>query len=166
MGPGGRGGGVLGQFRCSEHQCVPTGRSLGGAPKLWSSQHRGLLNPGAGWGCTQRDPCTSPESTVLDRAPKSASSESAPQWPASRLVSSQALFGPSLALTPLLTPEGSSETLGWSQGSPSAQCLVLCWDSVDLDPGAPGRHQSLIRPLPLLKVSGQCRHRGGPGAPG
>lgn len=45
-----------------------------GAPKLRSSQHRGLLNPGAGWGCTQRDPYTSPESTVLDRAPKSASS--------------------------------------------------------------------------------------------
>ena len=38
--------------------------------------------------------------------------------------------------------------------------------AVDLDPGAPGRHQSLIRPLPLLKVSGQCGHRGGPGAPG
>lgn len=49
-----------------------------GAPKLRSSQHWGLLRPGAGWECTQRDPYTSPESRVLDRAPKSASSVCSP----------------------------------------------------------------------------------------
>lgn len=40
-----------------------------GAPKLRSSQHWGLLHPGAGWECTQRDPYTSPESRMLDRLP-------------------------------------------------------------------------------------------------
>ena len=114
----------------------------------------GLLNPVAGQGCTHRDPCGSPRSTELGRAPKSASSVNQLHLPLMPcLLSSPLLSGLSLALTPLLTQERSSitvsATLGGSRTAHPPQCLVLCQDSVYLlGPSVPGHRAS----SPLLPM--------------